>query len=127
MIVADTHAWLWWLSTKDRLSRRAVDALSDTDVAISPLTFWEVATLAKRGRISLREPPLDWIHKSLAASRTIVLPVSTDIAVGAAMLPRNIVGDPVDRIIIATALQYRVALVTKDHKIHDAGIVETIW
>ena len=48
------------------------------------------------------------------------------IAVRAASLPDPI-RDPADRLIIATAIERGVPLVTKDDRIHRAGVVETIW
>lgn len=48
MIVADTHSWLWWLTDRQLLSTRALEALTSDAVAISPVTFWEVATLVRR-------------------------------------------------------------------------------
>jgi PIN domain nuclease of toxin-antitoxin system len=36
-------------------------------------------------------------------------------------------GDPVDRIIIATALELRVRLATRDERIRAAKQVESIW
>jgi PIN domain nuclease of toxin-antitoxin system len=35
--------------------------------------------------------------------------------------------DPVDLIIMATAVHHGVPLITKDNRIRAAGVVETIW
>jgi PIN domain nuclease of toxin-antitoxin system len=37
------------------------------------------------------------------------------------------VNDPIDRIIVATALHHHAPLVTKDQKIVAAALVETLW
>jgi PIN domain nuclease of toxin-antitoxin system len=54
------------------------------------------------------------------------LPLTIEVAATAATLPDPI-RDPVDRLIVATALHQGVPLVTKDHKIITADVVRTIW
>ena len=127
MIVADTHAWLWWLSDRTLLSPAAREALDGDAVAVSPMTFWECAILAERNRIVLDAPPLTWISQALARSRTVVAELSVEVAVLAATLRTDLVRDPADRIIVATALHHRVPLVTKDGKITASSLVPTIW
>ncbi|HVR40209.1 MAG TPA: PIN domain-containing protein [Thermoanaerobaculia bacterium] len=53
--------------------------------------------------------------------------MSLEIAARAGTLDSPGVRDPSDRIIVATAIEFRVPLVTKDARIREAGIVETIW
>jgi PIN domain nuclease of toxin-antitoxin system len=45
----------------------------------------------------------------------------------AAFLPPSFPADPFDRIIAATAIVERVALVTSDARIQESGVVRTIW
>jgi PIN domain nuclease of toxin-antitoxin system len=101
--------------------------MSSDVVAVSAITFLEVATLARRGRITLRRPAADWLQESVDRSSTRVIDVTLAIATSAGSLQSEIVGDPADRLIVATALQARVPLVTKDRKIIASGIVPTIW
>jgi len=89
VIIADTHAWIWWLSGRQRLSPAALDALEQTDVGVSAITLWEVAMLAVRGRIVLKTVPLDWLRESLSKSRTVVIPITPEIAVLAANMARE--------------------------------------
>lgn len=55
-----------------------------------------------------------------------LLPLTMDVAIAAAKLPDPI-RDPIDRVIVATALLQGVPLVTKDRKIIESGVVSTIW
>ncbi|HVG22788.1 MAG TPA: type II toxin-antitoxin system VapC family toxin [Thermoanaerobaculia bacterium] len=127
MIVADTHAFVWWISDPDRLSAPARDAFTDAVVIGLPaIACWEIALRATRRRIAIDEPPLDWLYQVTALPRVAVLPLTIDVAAAAANL-RDPIRDPADRLIVATALQARMPLVTKDHKIIAAGIVPTIW
>jgi PIN domain nuclease of toxin-antitoxin system len=127
VIVADTHSWVWWLTDRELLSRRALDALNENAVAISPVTCLEVATLARKRRITLNRPVLQWLQQSVERSNTRIVDLTLAIAAAAGLLESDAVGDPTDRLIIATALEAGVPLVTKDRKIVESGVVPTIW
>lgn len=127
MIVADTHAWLWWLSNRALLSAAARAALASDVVAVSPLSFWEIAMLARKGRIVLDAPPLPWLRDAVAQSATTILELSLDIAAAAGALDNERLRDPADRIIVATTMHYGAVLVTKDDDIRASGVVSTIW
>jgi PIN domain nuclease of toxin-antitoxin system len=57
VIVADTHAWLWWLSRSVELSAAAgaaLDhALDDAALGVSAISVWEAAMLVKEERLVL--------------------------------------------------------------------------
>jgi PIN domain nuclease of toxin-antitoxin system len=127
VIVADTHAWIWWSMERDRLSPTARAALATTAVAISSISMWEVAMLAHRSRILLDLPIGEWIEKALAGTKTVTLPITVPVAVTAGTFSYDVVRDPADRLIVATALAHGVPLVTKDERIRRAAVVETIW
>lgn len=127
MILADTHAWLWWLSDRDALSPAARAALSSNSIAVSSITFWEVATLVRKGRVELAQPAAEWLSTAVERSGTTVIDLTMAIAVTAGAFADEMHGDPADRIIVATAVLHGVPLVTKDHKIADSGLVRTIW
>ena len=59
MTIADTHALVWLWTGDDRLgpcSRQAIDgALQDGELAVSAMTFWEVAILRAKGRLDFPE------------------------------------------------------------------------
>jgi PIN domain nuclease of toxin-antitoxin system len=82
--------------------------------------------LAHRGRIELDAPPLQWLESVAALPNVRLLPLDVQLCVTAANLPDPI-RDPADRLIVATALQQGVPLVTKDARIHESRIVPTIW
>jgi PIN domain nuclease of toxin-antitoxin system len=54
------------------------------------------------------------------------LPLNREVAMKGVALP-DIHNDPIDRILIAEALQHRCLLVTKDEKIPLYPGVKTIW
>ncbi|MCU1350374.1 MAG: twitching motility protein PilT [Acidobacteria bacterium] len=126
MIVVDTHAWLWWLDDRTFLSPAARHALQTHDLLVSPISFWEIGMLAQKGRIKLGTRAEEWLQRALDQTLATTVPITVSVAVLAASLPDPI-RDPADRLIVATALDRGVPLVTKDERIARAGVVETIW
>jgi PIN domain nuclease of toxin-antitoxin system len=131
MIVLDTHAWLWWLSSPDQLSaaaRKAIDrAMAETEICVSSISAWEVAVLVKKGRLELTMSAEDWIVRSEALPFLRFIPVDNRIAVKSTGLPGHLHDDPADRIIIATTLALGATLVTKDDRIRKYQHVRTLW
>ena len=131
MIVLDTHAWIWFASKPEALSKKAqkaVDAaVKEKNVLVSSISVWEVALLVKNKRLKLSMDVIDWIAKSENLPFIQFIPVSNSIAVKSVNLPQPLHPDPADRIIIATALSIGAPLVTKDKKISDYAPVKTIW
>jgi len=126
VIVADTHAWLWWFADPSRLSGKATRALDEEDiVAISAISLCETAFLARRQRIDLIVDTFTFFERALEPEGTLLLPITPAIAIAASGLDQ--LRDPADRLIVATALEHHARLVTKDARIRDAKVVETIW
>lgn len=129
MIVLDTHAWLWWLAAPERLSRAAGKAIERAPhIGVSTLSAWEVAMLAARGRISLDRDVSLWVRQALADERVESLAPSADVAVAAGLLDaQGFPGDPVDRLIYATARSTGATLVTRDAAIRAFDSAATLW
>lgn len=126
MIVIDTHALLWWVGGKPELSVRAREVLDNRPIGIAAITCFEIAQLTERGRFELSREVTDWLEDVVALPQVAVMPLTMDVAITAGKL-RDPLRDPIDRIIVATALHLGVPLVTKDRKIIDSGVVPTIW
>lgn len=127
-VLVDTHALHWWSAEPDRLSETAAAALSDADeLAVADITWWELAWLAQNGRIRLTVPIRSWLD---ALSRDVrSIGVTPAIAISAVSLPETFPGDPADRLIYATAIEYGWRLVTKDQRLHEHPNRQpiTIW
>ena len=54
-------------------------------------------------------------------------PVTLEVAAAFQRIPRDALGDPWDRFISATAMALELPLVTRDRKITELDLVETIW
>lgn len=131
MIVLDTHAWIWWISNPEEISKRAREeidqAIEREEILISSISCWEIALLVRKGRLELTMPVEDWIARSEALPFVQFIPLDNRIALRSNHLPGEIHEDPADRIILATALTLGAPLVSKDTRIRDYPHVETIW
>ena len=126
MIVLDTHATVWWVSSPSRLSKRAANAIRRADrIGVPAICLFEIASLVAKERIGLDRPSLVWLEQALALPRVDICPLTPAVAVRAAQL----VGlpDPADRLIVATALVEESKLVTRDVPIRELGVVQTVW
>ena len=110
------------------LSRAARAACENADaLGIPAITCWEIALLAARGRLLDRVDIRAWLDDAFAVPLNQLLPLTPSIAATSVLLPPQVGRDPADRLIVATAIEHGVPLVTKDGRIRDANIVETIW
>jgi PIN domain nuclease of toxin-antitoxin system len=129
VIVLDTHAWLWWLADPSRLSPLARDTIAGAPaIGVSTLSPWEVATLVRRGRISLDRDVRDWVRRALAEDRVESIAPDADVALAAAQLDgAAFPGDPADRFIFATAKALDAVLVTRDERLRAFAPDTTVW
>lgn len=82
--------------------------------------------LIQRGRLELAPDARTGIRDACAISNLRIVPVTESIAIEAGLLA-DFHGDPADRIIIATALDLRVPLATRDERIRASKQVACIW
>ncbi|MCK6530042.1 type II toxin-antitoxin system VapC family toxin [Myxococcota bacterium] len=106
-------------------TRRAIDR--HREVLVSAISWREVAMLVAKGRLGLNQDVLDWIETALALPEVVLQPLTPRIVVLSTSLPGTFHGDPADRIVVATAVELDVALVTRDASIQNYGHVRTVW
>lgn len=132
-VLLDTHALLWWRAGGDRLSARAAGAIEGaTRVLVSPLTCLEITTLERQGKIALDRDPLAWIQALFRTPGLESADLSPGAAAWAGTADSNLFsGDPIDRMLYATAMDLRVPLVTKDERLtafaRSEGVVQIVW
>ncbi len=121
MLLFDTHALVWLVEGSKELgrrtARRADDALARDGLAVTSISFWEIAMLADRGRIAL-QPSVDRWRLRVLGLGIQEIPLTGDIAIAAARLS-DLHADPADRIIVATGMAEDATLVTADDRILD--------
>ncbi len=131
MILLDTNAWLWWTSHPEVLSKRVLSAINgaafDSQLAVSAISVWEIATKYALGKLPLSMPPREWVGRASRTPGLAILPLTPDVALESAELPPPFHRDPADRLIVALARRRRATLVTADRKILRYPHVKTLW
>jgi PIN domain nuclease of toxin-antitoxin system len=114
VILLDTHAAVWILRNDAALGKRArlaaVAALERGELAVSAISFWEIALLIAKGRLRSLDDPSETrrlmmragIHEIALTGEIAILAVQLDLGHG----------DPADRFIAATALAHEATLMT---------------
>jgi PIN domain nuclease of toxin-antitoxin system len=128
VIVLDTHAFLWWRDEGPQLSEAARTAIEDASrIGVPTACCLEIATLDRRGRITLAGGATKWIRAALAHPRVEEIPLTAEIAIEAGRLPDTFPGDPVDRVVYATSSVIGSRLVTRDRRIATHDPRRVVW
>lgn len=122
-ILLDTHVWIWASNNDPKLSssfKQLIHECHESSLLfLSPISFWEIGMLVKKGRITLNVDCLKWVR--LAAKGLRVLPITARVALHSSELPGELHGDPADRLLVATARMRNIALATADEKLLEYG------
>jgi PIN domain nuclease of toxin-antitoxin system len=123
-LLLDTHIWLWSKADPSRLGKRTAAAVSSAanELWLSPVSVWEVLTLAKKGRIRISHP-MSWVET--AASQMREAPLTQEIVrVSFALSLTH--ADPADRFLAATAKVLDLTLVTADKALLGLGEISSL-
>ena len=120
-LLLDTCAALW-ISESAALSREAVEALDQASdegrpIFVSPITAWEVGLLTARNRLTLPILPQAWFTRLMKAPGLRLAELPPAVLLDSSFLPGRPPKDPADRIIIATAREFDLTVVTRDRLI----------
>jgi PIN domain nuclease of toxin-antitoxin system len=128
VIVLDTATWIWRASDPKRLTTSARRAIDRAEHAfVSAISVWEVAMLVAKRRIQLDRPVEQWVDVALALPGIQLAPLEPAVAVRSTKLPGEFHPDPADRIIVATALEKGVPIITPDDRIRSYPHVQSAW
>lgn len=118
-ILMDTHTLLWLVTGNKRLGKKALSmidaALKQEALYVSAISFWEIALLIRRGKISLAQALPQWRHSLLAFG---VKEYSVDGQIGIdSIYLEELHADPADRFIMTSAYTIGATLITADKEI----------
>ncbi|CDZ36708.1 PilT protein-like protein [Neorhizobium galegae bv. officinalis] len=121
----DTCAVIW-MTQNELLAARAADAVSDSKamgipVYVSTATAWEMAMLVARGRIHETRDAKRWYDSFRQETEVAEKSVTADLFMASCILPQPIHKDPIDRILIATAREHDLTIITRDRAILSYG------
>jgi PIN domain nuclease of toxin-antitoxin system len=119
MLLLDTHVLLWFVQGDKALghrSRRYLDRFAlRQELFVSAISFYEIGLHVANGKVKLDEPVEGW-RQTVLDDGIGEVGVDGMIAVRASELS-GMPGDPIDRLIAATAVCRGVGLMTADSAI----------
>jgi PIN domain nuclease of toxin-antitoxin system len=131
-LLLDTCAAIWMMNG-DPMAQAAIEAVDDASqnglLWVSAITAWEVALKSRPGRPDsprLNATASEWYATLIALPGVREAPLSGTLALRSVALP-ELHKDPGDRFIIATAMELRAMIVTRDGEMQDyarEGLVE---
>lgn len=126
--VADTHGLIWYLYASPRLGKGALAAFEavgrgEARLVVPAIVIAEMVYIAERGKVAI---DIDWMIGKLSANPAIEIPpLSVEHVL--AMRGLGAIPEMHDRLIATEARLHGAKVITKDAKICDAKVVETVW
>lgn len=126
-VLADTHAFLWWLAGDRRLSEAARGVIDNPNnsVLVSAASAWEITTKRRLGKL----PGADVVAVDVAAAiadhgfEPLAITVTHAERAGRLPGPHR---DPFDRMLIAQSMAHGLPLVSSE-SLFDRYGVSRIW
>lgn len=122
-LLLDTHVILWLVADRRRVSDIVLDRISNVPerLLVSAVTAWEFEDLAVRGRLG----PIGSFDQVRQALDLEVLDLPAHLWRIVRQLP-DLHRDPIDRIVIAQAIEADMTLVTSDETMRRYPVT-TLW
>ncbi len=123
----DTCTLIWYMTRDKKLPDSIRDIIYNSDnVYVSITTLWEIALKQTTGKLSSVTKSIYEIAGLCGNNGIVIMPLKFAYLEGIKRLP-FIHNDPFDRIIIATAIEEDLTLLTKDSEIIKYDGVKTLW
>jgi PIN domain nuclease of toxin-antitoxin system len=125
-ILLDTNAFLWLVSTPDKINPSVRDTLADqtNELFVSAASAWEVAIKTRIGRLNGGMLLSAW-DETLASTHAADLAIDSADAALACQLNWNH-KDPFDRMIVAQAARRGFTIATSDVRITKGALTAVI-
>ncbi len=128
-ILLDTHTLIWFLEDNPRLSRKAKLLIEDlsNEVFVYAVSWFEIAIKTKIGKLALPDS-VEFIFAKATANQIETIPISPSQLTAYHALPfLEEHRDPFDRLIIATALNDSMKIISNDPKFPLYSNAQLIW
>ena len=126
-LLLDTHAFIWWDSEPQRLSRQALALCKDpgNQLMLSVVSLWEIQIKAQMDKVRLRHPLSEIVQTQQEANGMTILPLTALHVYGLDNL-QPFHKDPFDRMLVAQAKVEELRLVSSDEMLKKYPI-EVVW
>jgi PIN domain nuclease of toxin-antitoxin system len=120
-LLLDTCAAIW-IAGDAPLADEAVQAIdhaadAGNPVLLSPISAWEIGLLVASGRLALPIGAQALFNQIIETRNVELAGLPPAVLIAASFLPGNPPRDPSDRIMIATAREQNLTIVTRDRDI----------
>ena len=113
-LLLDTCAFIWLCSEPEKYEDTVGETINKAgNLYLSDASIFEMAVKHASGKLSLPETPRKWIHEQLTSWNIASLPLIREVIFLSAELPLHHI-DPFDRLIIATAINRKLPVVSSD-------------
>mgnify|MGYP001817920450 FL=1 len=128
MLLLDTCALLMLAGRREDIPDKVIKKLTAQadELFISAISSFEIVLKNRLGKLVLPMTAEEWYRKAVEGYAIEEIPVSSAVAMKSASLP-FVHKDPCDRIIIATALEHRMPIITADQIIPQYTGIKVIW
>lgn len=101
---------------------------SEADLTVSMASLQEIAYLSVRRRLAMDRPLERWVRDTLVRHEIGPLAPTISVAIRAGSLPPGAFhGDPIDRLIYATAVEHDARLISADKRLRDFDPLRVLW
>jgi PIN domain nuclease of toxin-antitoxin system len=128
-VLLDTHVLLWYVLDDARLSDTARQLIQDADseVLVSPASFWEIAIKVSIGKLTLHASFQDFFALCFDRYGFVLLSIEPAHIARVAVLPfPGPHKDPFDRLLVAQALVEGLTLISADDAL-DVYAARRLW
>ncbi len=127
-ILLDTHTFLWWSLSPEKLPPKVIEAISDssTRIMLSVASCWEAQIKLGLGELSLSIPLKTVVEREIRENCWEILQVCLAHTWKLESLP-PLHKDPFDRMLVAQALVEDLIIATKDPLVSIYPTIRSFW
>jgi len=127
----DTHTFLWALFSPGKLSNRSRKIIVDpaNEILVSIITFWEISLKYNLGKLELSGITPEELPGISGDSGFALLQLDVNDVTSFHNLPRDIHGDPFDRLLIWQAARNNIPVISRDKRFgeHARHGLKVVW
>jgi PIN domain nuclease of toxin-antitoxin system len=126
-LILDTHTFIWWATSSDKLSSNVLALLNNADnqLILSLASVWEMQIKCQIGKLQLGKSVPTLVANQQENNHLLVLPIDLSHVYALENLP-GVHKDPFDRIIVAQAVVENLPIITID-PLFDRYPVVRMW
>ena len=112
----DTHSFIWTLLDTDKLSRKAVSVIKDSEneISVSSISFWEISLKYSLGKLELEGLTPEELPELALKTRLEIIALTAKESASFHHLPRFHHKDPFDRMLVWQAIKRNYHLISID-------------